>query len=101
MCLVILAIDLQFLQTALMVRDGKNPDLKGQTDYTIKVDNKGLVFLMWMIAPEYTWTCLDQPYNKYFSKQDCLEQIPPNCKLEAVNDSRVWVDKTLNYPSNW
>lgn len=75
--------------------------IPGKTEYVIKVDNPLLVYLMWLISPEYTWTCENERYQKYFSAEQCRDAIPPNSILEYVNGGEVWVNRELNYPANW
>lgn len=70
--------------------------------YTIMVDSPLLVFLMWLIGPEYTWTCNRQARaDKYFSPQDCKDNIPDGAILDHVNGTEVWINKELEYPANW
>lgn len=74
--------------------------ISGQTEYTVKVESEILVFLMWLIAPEYTWTCTN-PADHVFDNEACKDTIPANCYLDSCNGSRVWCDRKYNYPIIW
>lgn len=76
--------------------------LPSKNSYVVKVDTPLLVFLMWLIAPEYIWTCDPHDrYDKYFSPEDCKETIPEGAILDHVGGNQVWIDRALNYPANW
>jgi hypothetical protein len=71
----------------------------GDRPYSIMVHSKLLAFIMWIIAPEYTWTINDA--DEIYTNEDCKKTIPENCYLDSCNDSRVWCNKLTKHPINW
>lgn len=71
----------------------------GERPHKMQVSSKLLAFLMWMVAPEYTWTV--NPADEIFTNDECKKTIPENCYLDSCNNSRVWCRKDYNYPLNW
>lgn len=72
----------------------------GDRPHTMRVSSKLLAFLMWIIAPEYSWTCLEKA-DEIFTNEECKDTIPDNAYLDSCNGTRIWVDKTSHYPINW
>lgn len=73
--------------------------IKGKENYSIRVDSPQLVYMMSLIAPEYTWST--SVGDEYWSREKIKQQIPKECILKSYPDgSRYWENKH-GYPNNW
>lgn len=68
--------------------------------YSIQAPSPELVYMMHLIAPEYTWTI--NPADEIYTRQQCAAAVQKGKRLTTLKDgTRIWMDTTNNYPANW
>lgn len=76
-----------------------NNTIKGRLPYTIRVESPQQAYLMHLIAPEYTWSCVEG--DEKWTRKQIKEQIKNDCILKVLADgTRYWENKS-GYPENW